>query len=271
MTKLNSMLSYKIRISALLVAGISTHLFAQSFIIYTDERWLSAQVPDHPSGYLAPSAPGADFSGSLNSFNSSSDYYVGSVSSTLSSGQLTYDSYLNLQGTIPPNGSAASFGAYCSVNFGVTSPVTATFAFDNFAVSSEGFTYDGLVPTIGIISDDPDFNPNGTGGSSSERYVFNASANQSDGSVLLAFSPDYTYTFFEQMTGFGRYDPMGMQAVTLNATLQANMSLTMATTLAPVFIPEPSSISLFLFGASFVTLWGVFRPRRMSAMANVPS
>lgn len=263
------MLSYKIRISALVVIGFASHLFAQSFTIFTDERWLSVQLPGHPSGYVTPSATGANFNGYLDSYNSAGDYYVASQDSMLSPNQLVCNSYLNLQGTLPPDGSKASFGTYCSVNFSVTSPTVATFAFNNFLVSNEGFTYDGLIPTIGITSDDPNFNPDpSANGGNSDSYMVNAFDNQSDGSMQFVFSPSYTYTFYEQMTGFGMYDPSGIQTTLLNATLQVNMSLTMATVTTPIFVPEPSSVFVFLLGAGLIVFWGSFRLRRSPATAN---
>ena len=266
------MLSYKIRISALLVFGVSTQLFAQSFTMLTDDRWLSVQLPSHPSGYLTPSGPGADFNGVLNSYNSANDYYLASQDSTLFANQLVCNSYLSLQGTLPPDGSKASFGTYCAVNFSVTSPTTATFAFSDFSVSVTGFTYDGIIPSIGIISDDPNFNPDpSSNGGSSDRYMVSAFDNQSDGSVQFLFSPDYTYTFFEQMTGFGMYDPSGIQTTYLNAALQVNMSLTMDNFSTPVFVPEPSSVYFFLLGAGLMVFWRSFRFSRILTAANVRS
>jgi hypothetical protein len=253
MKKLCLTLSLKIKVGALLVFGLSPHLFAQSFTLLTDERWLVAQLPGHPIGYQTPASPYADFHGYLNNFNSASDYYVASVDSTLSEGQLTFNSNLNLHGAIPPNGPAASFGAYCAVKFSVSSPVTAAFAFDNFSVSEEGFTYDGLIPTIGITSDDPDFNPTAAAGDSPFNYTIDAFDNTANGSVDLVFSPNHTYTFFEQMTGFGMRSG---DTTDLNAVLQANMSLTAVSGQAPVFVPEPSAFILLLLGAGFVGLRG---------------
>jgi hypothetical protein len=252
MKKLRLMLLSKTRVSTLLVLGFSTHLFAQSFTLLTDERWLVAQLPGHPIGYQTPPTSYADFHGYLNSFNSANDYYLASVDSTLSAEQLSFNSSLNLQGAIPPNGPAASFGAYCAVNFSVSSPVTATFAFNNFSVSEQGFTYDGLIPTIGITSDDPGFNPTAAAGDSPYNYTIDAFDNTANGSVELAFSPNHTYTFFEQMTGFGM---RGGDTTYLAATLQANMSLTTMSGQMPVFVPEPSSGFLLFLGAGFVTLW----------------
>lgn len=261
MKKLSLTLLLKTGVGALLVVGLSPHLFAQNFILLTDERWLVAQLPGHPIGYQTPASPDADFHGYLNSFSSASDYYLASVDSTLSTGQLTFNSYLNLQGAIPPNGPAASFGAYCAVNFSVSSPVTAAFAFNNFSVSEAGFTYDGLIPTLGITSDDPDFNPTAAAGGSPYNYTIDAFDNTANGSVELVFSPNHTYTFFEQMTGFGMRSG---DTTYLNAVLQANMSLTAVSGQTPIFIPEPSSLFLLLLGSGFVGLWGYFANGRAS-------
>ena len=262
MKKLSITSLAKSRISALFVLGFTTQLYAQSFTLLTDERWLSAQLPGHSIGFQTPATPYADFHGYLNSFNSANDYYLASVDSTLASEQLTFNSYINLQGAIPPNGPAASFGAYCAVSFSVSSPVSARFAFDHFSVSETGFTYDGLIPTIGITSDDPNFNPTAAVDGSPYNYTIDAFDNTASGSVDLFFNPNHTYTFFEQMTGFGMRSD---QTTYLNANLEANMSLTAISGQVPIFIPEPSSFFLLLSGAGLAAWWWRYSsPRRSS-------
>lgn len=227
-------------LGVILIFGLSTSVFAENFNLLTDNRFLNVNLPGHPGADQSPTAPFADVNASFSSSNSINDYYTAVQNSSATPTQLICNTYINMQSTVPP-GEVSSAGSYCAINFSVSSPVTADFTINNFYVSGTGITYDGAIPAAGIQSDDPNLNTNYTlnpEGYGSEDCILDASGAQSNGSTELNFQPGYTYTFFEQMTGFGAYDPSGQNADPVSVTWQANMSLTI--------VPEPSASALFL-------------------------
>lgn len=227
-------------LGVILIFGLSTSAFAENFNLLSDNRFLNVNIPGHPGGDQTPAAPFADVNASFSSSNSMNDYYTAVQNSSATPTQLICDTYITVQSTVPP-GDVSSAGSYCAICFSVSSPVTADFTIDNFYVSGAGITYDGVIPTAGIQSDDPDLNTNyilNPDGYGSEDCVLAASGTQSNGSIELNFQPGYTYTFFEQMTGLGAYDPSGQNADPVSITWQANMNLTI--------VPEPSASTLFM-------------------------
>ncbi len=230
------------------LVGLSTNVFAQNFNLLSDNRYLVVQLFGHPGGYQTPSGSFADFNGYLDNSNSVNDYYSADQDSVLTPTQLICNTYINLQGTVPSGGPNANADSYCAISFNVSSPVTADFELSGFSVSDSGINYDGPEPQAGIISDDPNLNNHNTELSG---YLFN---NQTDDSAELTLQPGYTYTFFEQMTGFGYGNPFGDQ--TVNVAWQENMSLTIDSNASPV--PEPSSIPLLAVG-----LTALFQLRRL--------
>jgi hypothetical protein len=230
------------------LVGLSTNVFAQNFNFLSDDRYLVVQLFGHSGGFQTPSGSFADFNGYLDNSNSVNDFYTADQDSVLTPTQLICNTYISLQGTVPSDGPNANVGSYCAVSFNVSNPVTADFELSGFNVSDSGINYDGPEPQAGILSDDPNFNNHNTELSG---YLFN---NQTSDSAELTFQPGYTYTFFEQMTGFGYGNPFDNQ--TVNVAWQENMSLTIDSNASPV--PEPSSIPLLAVG-----LTALFQLRRL--------
>ena len=223
-------------LGAILIVTLSTNVFAQDFNLLSDNRYLVVYLSGQTGGYQTPTAPFADVNANFSSSNSINDYYTAVQDSSATPTQLVCNTYINLQSTVPP-GKGSSVGSYCAINFSVSNPVTVDFTINNFYVSDAGITYDGAIPAAGIQSDDPNLNSN---------YVLNAFGNQSAASAKLTLQPGYTYTFFEQMTGFGLYDPTGESPDQVNIAWQANLSLTLDSTASSV--PEPSSVLLLTIG-----------------------
>ena len=209
----------KILVPAVLALALSLQTKAQTFDVCSDSASMSLLLSGHPTVVQNTEGPFTTIHWNKPSFNSASDYYLASQNTVVTPTSIT----TQLELALHSSGATSAVASDClSVSFTVSKPTAVTLEYDETDTLALGF--DGLLPSWGIVSDDPDLHGN--------------DYDKPDWSTAV-LEPGYTYDFFEQFSG-GSY----LAPVNENGAFRFDMTLTALSTQAP----EPSIIMLFLLG-----------------------